>query len=97
VGDHQSRQSLTGLVKNRCKNGDHYWVEATAAPLIENGQITGYTSIRVKPERQAVDAASVSTVISANKNPPLLSLKDVRFRTPGPSFAVCLTFPIRPG
>ena len=50
-------KAWTGLVKNRCKNGDHYWVEATAAPLIENGQITGYTSIRVKPERQAVDAA----------------------------------------
>lgn len=49
-------KAWTGMVKNRCKNGDHYWVEATAAPLIENGQMIGYTSIRVKPNRQAVDA-----------------------------------------
>lgn len=25
----------TGLVKNRCKNGDHYWVLANATPLLE--------------------------------------------------------------
>jgi aerotaxis receptor len=49
-------KAWTGMVKNRCKNGDHYWVEATAAPLIENGQMIGFTSIRVKPNRQAVDA-----------------------------------------
>ncbi|WP_157648629.1 PAS domain-containing protein, partial [Thiobacillus denitrificans] len=24
-------KAWTGLVKNRCKNGDHYWVEANAA------------------------------------------------------------------
>ena len=34
-----------GLVKNRCKNGDHYWVNANVTPTIENGQITGFISI----------------------------------------------------
>ena len=29
----KSGKAWTGLVKNRCKNGDHYWVEANAAPL----------------------------------------------------------------
>ena len=53
----QSGKAWTGLVKNRCKNGDHYWVEANAAPLIENGQIIGYTSIRIKPDRAQVRAA----------------------------------------
>jgi aerotaxis receptor len=47
----------TGLVKNRCKNGDYYWVEANLAPLIENHQVVGYTSIRGKPSRAAVKAA----------------------------------------
>ncbi|MCG2584184.1 methyl-accepting chemotaxis protein [Massilia sp. TS11] len=46
-----------GLVKNRCKNGDHYWVEVNAAPLIKNGKISGYTSVRIKPDRAAVEAA----------------------------------------
>ena len=50
-------KAWTGLVKNRCKNGDHYWVEANAAPLIENGQVVGYSSIRTKPGRDQVQAA----------------------------------------
>ena len=53
-------RAWTGLVKNRCKNGDHYWVEANAAPLIENGQVVGYTSIRTKPSRDAVQAAEAA-------------------------------------
>ena len=38
----------TGLVKNRCKNGDFYWVLANAAPIMEGGQVTGYISVRRK-------------------------------------------------
>ncbi|MEA5097533.1 MAG: methyl-accepting chemotaxis protein [Burkholderiaceae bacterium] len=53
----QSGKAWTGMVKNRCKNGDHYWVEANAAPLIENNQVVGYTSIRGKPSREQVRAA----------------------------------------
>jgi aerotaxis receptor len=53
----KSGKAWTGLVKNRCKNGDHYWVEANAAPLIENGKVVGYTSIRTKPAREQVQAA----------------------------------------
>ncbi|MDO8176814.1 MAG: methyl-accepting chemotaxis protein [Undibacterium sp.] len=53
-------KSWTGLVKNRCKNGDHYWVEANAAPLIKNGQMIGFTSIRVKPTREQVKAAEAA-------------------------------------
>ncbi|MGY3474635.1 methyl-accepting chemotaxis protein [Bradyrhizobium ottawaense] len=37
-----------GAVKNRRKNGDFYWVLATASPIQENGQLKGYTSIRTK-------------------------------------------------
>ncbi len=46
-----------GLVKNRCKNGDYYWVEANAAPLWENGQVVGYVSVRTKPQAEQVRAA----------------------------------------
>ena len=46
----------TGLVKNRCKNGDYYWVEANATPLRENGQLVGYMSVRTKPTRAQVEA-----------------------------------------
>ncbi|MFA5170475.1 MAG: methyl-accepting chemotaxis protein [Sulfuriferula sp.] len=53
----KSGKAWTGLVKNRCKNGDHYWVEANAAPMVENGKVVGYTSIRIKPDRAQVQAA----------------------------------------
>lgn len=53
----KSGKARTGLVKNRCKNGDHYWVEANAAPMLENGKMVGYTSIRVKPSREQAAAA----------------------------------------
>ncbi|MEW5967793.1 MAG: methyl-accepting chemotaxis protein [Pseudomonadota bacterium] len=53
-------KAWTGLVKNRCKNGDHYWVEANAAPIIENGRTVGYTSIRTRPARDAVQAAEAA-------------------------------------
>jgi methyl-accepting chemotaxis protein len=45
-----------GMVKNRCKNGDYYWVEAHATPLYENNQHVGYMSVRRKPSRQQIDA-----------------------------------------
>ena len=48
----------TGIVKNRCKNGDYYWVEANVTPLRENGQVVGYMSVRNKPTRAQIDAAS---------------------------------------
>lgn len=53
-------KSWTGLVKNRCKNGDHYWVEAHAAPLIKDGKMVGFTSIRVKPSREQINAAEAA-------------------------------------
>ena len=62
----KSGKPWTGLVKNRCKNGDHYWVEANVSPIIENHQIVGYTSVRAKPSREQVQAAeSVYRAIKA--------------------------------
>jgi aerotaxis receptor len=46
-----------GFVKNRCKNGDFYWVRANVTPFMENGQIAGYISIRSKATRAQVSAA----------------------------------------
>ncbi len=37
-----------GMVKNRCKSGDYYWVDTFVTPVTKNGEITGYESTRVK-------------------------------------------------
>ncbi|WP_020484371.1 PAS domain-containing protein [Methylomonas sp. MK1] len=46
-----------GLVKNRCKNGDYYWVVANATPIFDNGKVITYMSIRHKPTREQIEAA----------------------------------------
>ena len=46
-----------GLVKNRRKNGQYYWVLAIVTPIVENGKCIGYTSVRTKPTREQVMAA----------------------------------------
>jgi PAS domain S-box len=46
----------SAIVKNRRKNGDHYWVRANAIPMVRQGEVTGYMSIRTQatPEEIAV-------------------------------------------
>ncbi|WP_409278867.1 methyl-accepting chemotaxis protein [Pseudomonas defluvii] len=46
-----------GIVKNRCKNGDHYWVNAYVTPVFENNQVVGYESVRVKPTAEQIRRA----------------------------------------
>lgn len=47
-----------GMVKNRSKNGDYYWVNAYVTPIYKKGVIEGYQSVRVKPEPQQRQAAT---------------------------------------
>ncbi|TDH63039.1 PAS domain S-box protein [Dankookia rubra] len=49
-----------GLVKNRSKSGDFYWVRANVTPVVEDGKVTGYVSIRTRPEREEVAAAEAA-------------------------------------
>ncbi len=52
-------KSWTAIVKNRAKNGDHYWVRANASPVEEDGRISGYVSVRTPATRDEVQAAEV--------------------------------------
>lgn len=53
----KSGHAWMGLVKNRCKNGDFYWVDAYVMPIFENGQLAGYESVRSCPAREDVARA----------------------------------------
>ncbi|MDI9246390.1 PAS domain-containing methyl-accepting chemotaxis protein [Marinobacter sp. CHS3-4] len=46
-----------GMVKNRCKNGDYYWVSAYITPVTEKGEVMGYESVRACPDRTDVERA----------------------------------------
>lgn len=72
-------KSWMGMVKNRCKNGDHYWVDAFASPIKENGQIVEYQSVRLCPNRQHVDNADkLYKQIKAGKTPWQLKMPRTR-------------------
>ena len=45
-----------GIVKNLCKDGAYYWVDAYVVPIIENDKKIGYISMRRKPsDKQVTD------------------------------------------
>jgi aerotaxis receptor len=46
-----------GIVKNRCKNGDHYWVKALVSPISAEGRVIGYLSVRRAPSREEISEA----------------------------------------
>lgn len=53
----EAGQSWRGIVKNRCKNGNYYWVDAFVSPLFEQGKLVGYQSVRVAPKAEYVSQA----------------------------------------
>ncbi|MEN3112051.1 PAS domain-containing methyl-accepting chemotaxis protein [Uliginosibacterium paludis] len=78
-----SGHAWTGFVKNRRKNGDHYWVRATAAPLSDG---SGHSSVRIKPSRAEV--AEAEALYARMRSDPALRLeggrvvRQRRFRLP---------------
>ncbi|MBO2580905.1 PAS domain-containing methyl-accepting chemotaxis protein [Shewanella algae] len=50
-----------GVVKNRCANGDHYWVDAYVTPIADgSGKVIEFQSVRTKPGREQVARAEQS-------------------------------------
>ena len=70
----QSGKSWMGPVKNSCKNGNYYWVNAYVTPIRDNtGKVVEFQSIRTSPDRVVVDrAASVYKKINNNTPPKAL-------------------------
>src|SRR5574343_66364 len=58
--DLKAGRPWVGYVKNRCKNGDYYWVEAHATPILEHGQVVGYMSVRRKAAVEKIRAAEAA-------------------------------------
>lgn len=59
--------SWRGMVKNRCKDGSYYWVDAFVSPVTKDGRIIGYQSVRSKPQ-QADRQRAVSEYAKWSKN-----------------------------
>jgi aerotaxis receptor len=76
-----------GMVKNRCKNGDFYWVDANVTPIREKGQITGYVSIRSKPSRSQIrEAELLYAKLNGGLTPAQAAVPEPWIPLPGLSF-----------
>lgn len=53
----KSGKPWSGTLKNRRKNGDHYWVVANVTPLADERGLTGYMSVRTEASREQIQAA----------------------------------------
>jgi aerotaxis receptor len=73
-------QSWMGLVQNRCKNGDHYWISAYVTPVVHNGQVVEYQSVRTATSKERITRAQTlyqqvqNGRASKPLRPPLFSL-----------------------
>ena len=57
-----------GIVKNRSKTGDHYWVNAYVTPIFDGSTVVGFESVRVKPSADEIRRAqALYRRISAGK------------------------------
>jgi len=75
------------LVKNRRKNGDHYWVNAFVTATKENGKVIGYQSVRTKPTRQDVEQGQ-RCYDRLNKGRARISVKDFEIHRALPTICV---------
>ncbi|MCX8086266.1 MAG: methyl-accepting chemotaxis protein [Rhodocyclaceae bacterium] len=67
-----------GIVKNRCKNGDHYWVRATVTPLPDG---SGYSSVRVPATRAEI--AEAEALYARMRSDPSIRLDGGRLAKKG--------------
>jgi aerotaxis receptor len=58
-----------GIVKNRAKNGDFYWVDAFVVPVRKAGEVVGYMSVRTEPTREQInEAATLYATLKKNSH-----------------------------
>ncbi|MBX8509644.1 methyl-accepting chemotaxis protein [Pseudomonas cichorii] len=68
-----------GVVKNRSKQGDFYWVSAYVTAVYENGRIVGYESVRSLPSRDQVRRAEALYARLRAGKPPVSAVSSARY------------------
>jgi len=70
----KAKQAWRGAVKNRCKDGRYYWVDAFVTPVYQDGQLTGYQSVRrrLQPEYKT-NAQTLYSQLNEGKASAVLS------------------------
>lgn len=77
----KSGQPWMGMVKNRCKNGDYYWVSAYVTPITRQGEIAEYQSVRTQPDPELIaKAAPLYAELLAGRTPLALRIPRIKLR-----------------
>lgn len=63
-------KSWRGAVKNKCKDGRYYWVDAYVTPILKEGQLVGYQSVRSRlaPQYRTRAEQLYSALLSEERN-----------------------------
>ena len=78
----KSEKSWMGIVKNRCKDGSYYWVDAFVTPIEDNGKVDEYQSVRTKPDRTIVRRAEkIYRQLMQGNKPLVLRLPKIGVRS----------------
>lgn len=56
-GSLQAGQAYVAILKNRCRNGDHYWADVYFTPKYDGNKLAGIDSIRTRPNPECVERA----------------------------------------
>ncbi len=66
----QRGEAFMGIIKNRCKDGSYYWVNAMIMPIMQNGTIIGYESVRTRATApQIARATKIYKMLKEKKKP----------------------------
>jgi len=84
----QRGRPWSGIVKNRRKNGDFYWVRATATPLADG---SGYMSVRIKARREEISSAEA--LYARMRQDPGIRLDEGRLAANGVGAALAKALP----
>ena len=97
----KAKQAWRGAVKNRCKDGRYYWVDAFVTPVYENSQLIGYQSVRTVLKSDFRDKAETlykklnSSAAPSNILQVKNQIKDIAFIVVGLGLAAaCLFYPL---
>lgn len=66
----ESGESWRGAVKNRCKNGEYYWVDAFVTPIYKGSELCGFQSVRkqLKPKYRSRAEAAYKKLVKNTSN-----------------------------
>ncbi|MEM5528885.1 PAS domain-containing methyl-accepting chemotaxis protein [Gammaproteobacteria bacterium AS21] len=66
-------RSWRGAVKNRCKDGNYYWVDAFVTPIYKEGELVGYQSVRTNLSKEHKEKA-ISAYKALSKGKQVMSI-----------------------